>query len=150
VRRVRAIQTRKVGISSPAGLAFSPRANAFVVLAGRGASFSDLRLIGPLREALGSARIAEVVTNPVNMAFDVKGNRLLILQSRGRRLVQIAAGSDGKLVPSRVTRVDLRHFGLQDPQGMTVDPATGHLFILDAALPRILRVEPGSSRAVPA
>ena len=36
VRRVRVLQTRKVGVARPAGLAFSPRPNAFLVLAERG------------------------------------------------------------------------------------------------------------------
>ena len=43
----------------------------------------------------------------------------------------------------RLIRYDARRFGLQNPQGMTVDPASGTLFILDAVGPRIVRVEPG-------
>jgi hypothetical protein len=36
----------------------------------------------------------------------------------------------------------VRSLGLQNPQGMTVDAETGSLFILDAAAPRVVQVQP--------
>jgi PKD repeat protein/uncharacterized protein YjiK len=76
------------------------------------------------------------------MAFDGRANRLLIFQSPGDRLVEILARPDGSLDPQTLERIDARSFGVQNPQGMTVDPVSGHLLILDAAGPRIVRVEP--------
>jgi uncharacterized protein YjiK len=145
VRRVRRLQTRKVDLVRPEGLAFSPRANAFIVLAERGASFSDLRLVGPFLEPLGVATIAERVTDPVSMTFDAKGNRLLILQAPTGRLLEIAAGLDGRLDPSRANGWDVSSLGVQDPQGMAVDPLNGRLYVLDMAPPRLVRVEPDAT-----
>jgi uncharacterized protein YjiK len=141
VRRVRLIKTGRVGVSSPAGLAFSPRANAFVVVGERGARSSELRLIGPFRQARGAARLAARVTDPINMAFDVSGSRLLVLERATGRLLEIPAGADGQLGASRVSQVDVRSFGAEDPQGMTVDASSGALFVLDGARRRFVRVE---------
>ncbi|MCP4996961.1 MAG: hypothetical protein GY934_24765, partial [Gammaproteobacteria bacterium] len=79
---------------------------------------------------------------PINMAFDNQDNRLLIFVSSVSRLIDVLEMPDGNLDLTTLTLHDASHFGLQNPQGMTIDPVSGHLFILDAVGPRILRIEP--------
>ncbi len=86
--------------------------------------------------------IAAVIPDPINMAFDGKGNRLLLIDSATDELIEIDARPDGSPDPAGLTRHDAQRFGLINPQGMTVDPASGHLFILDSSGPRLVRVEP--------
>jgi len=147
VREVRALKIDRAGIKNPAGLAFSPAANAFYVLKGQRPgqpppAQTEIIKMTALADWAGSARIAVTVQDPINIAFDSQFNRLLILQSPANQLVEVLEDADGNLDPSTMSRHDVRHFGLQDPQGMAVDPASGALFILDAAVPRILRIEP--------
>jgi len=147
VREVRALEIERAGIQNPAGLAFSPAANAFYVVKGQRQgqpppAQTDIIKITAFAGRAGSARIAATVQDPINMAFDGRFNRLLILQSSANQLVEVSEDADGNLDPSTMSHHDVRHFGLQNPQGMAVDPAGGALFILDAAVPRILRIEP--------
>ncbi|MEJ2353882.1 MAG: hypothetical protein P8Y03_29260, partial [Anaerolineales bacterium] len=144
---VQAFEPDETGLSNPAGLAFSARANAFQVVEapGRGQfppAETDLIQITPFADRAGSVRIAAQVQDPVNMAFDNKANRLLIFQSPANILIEVSQDEDGNLDPAMLARHDARGYGLEEPQGMSVDPASGSLFILDAVGPRILRVEP--------
>jgi VCBS repeat-containing protein len=147
LRFVQTFEPYETGLSNPAGLAFSSRANAFQVVEAPGLgqpppSATDVIQLTPFGNRAGSARFAAQVDNPTNMAFDNKANRLLILQSQAGRLIEVYQDSDGNLDPGTLVRYDVRHFGLENPQGMAVDPASGNLFILDASGPRILRIEP--------
>ena len=144
IRQVRSFESDKIDIRNPSGLAFSPNTNILHVLPqnqpyDQAAEIFRLTLT---EGRVGSAGIAAQIKDPINMAFDGRFNRLLILQSPANQLVEVLEDADGNLDPRTVSRHDVRHFGLQDPQGMAVDPASGVLFILDAAVPRILRIEP--------
>jgi hypothetical protein len=108
----------------------------------RGQAITDLIKLTPFADQVGSARIAAAIKDPRNMAFDGRLNRLLIFQSPNNQLIEVLEGSDGNLDPKTLIRHDARHFGLQNPQGMAVDPVSGNLFFLDAAGPRLVRVEP--------
>ena len=81
------------------------------------------------------------VSDPLNTAFDVGANRFLLLEATTSELVEVATGPDGGFEPLTAMRLDARAFGLRDPQGLTVDPRSGRLFILDAGS-RIVRVDP--------
>ena len=149
VRQRRAIEADETGISNPAGLAFSSKANAFHVVAGRRenqllSSDTDISKLTPFGKQIGVARIMEEITDSINMAFDNKANRLLIFLSSVSRLINVLEGPDGNLDLTTLILHDASHFGLQNPQGMTIDPVSGHLFILDTVGPRILRIEPES------
>ncbi|MEJ2735823.1 MAG: hypothetical protein P8189_20035, partial [Anaerolineae bacterium] len=153
VRQVRAIETHDLGLPNPAGLAFSPTAQAFHVAAARRPTQSpppetDIVQVTPFEQRAGSARIAAAIWDPMNMVFDSYASRLLILQPAARTVIQISEGPDGNLDPATLVRHDARRFDLWNPQGMAVDPANGHLFILDAAGPRIVRIEPDRSGAI--
>ncbi|MHC4233895.1 MAG: PKD domain-containing protein [Planctomycetota bacterium] len=146
VRVARVIEPDQLGVANPAGLAFSPDAGTLLLVTRTPGtppgSATDIELITLAEDRAGTVRIAAGVTDPVNMAFDGNANRLLIFQSSNSQLIEIPARADGSLDPQTLRRIDARNLGLENPQGMTVDPASGRIFILDAARPRILGVEP--------
>jgi uncharacterized protein YjiK len=142
IRVVRVMKNDQTALVNPAGLAFSSRANAFHVIEKRSvfASTKVVRLTA-FADMAGFAWIV-AIQDPINIAFDNKMGRLLLLQRSTNQLLEIREKADGTLDPSTLTRYDASNFGLQDPRGLTVDPTSGSLFILDAAGPRIVRVEP--------
>src|SRR3990170_457431 len=126
---VRAFEPDETGLSNPAGLAFSAKPQAFHVVEARGAAHpapadTDVVKLSPFADRIGSARIAAQVKDPINMAFDNRFNRLLILQSPANRLIEVMEGPEGDLDPKRLIRHDVRRFGQDPPQGMAVDPAS--------------------------
>jgi uncharacterized protein YjiK len=149
IRQVRVLEADETGLANPAGLTFSSRANAFHVVEGRGhaqppPAETEIVKLNPFADRAGSARIAVAIRDPINTVFDDKANRLLIFQSANNILVEVLENPGGNLDPKTLIRHDARLFGLQNPQGMAVDPANGYLYILDATGPRIVRVEPGA------
>jgi uncharacterized protein YjiK len=149
IRRVRVMEIDEAGIRNPAGLAFSTRANAFHVLEAQGQgqqppADTDMVKLSPFARSAGSARIAAAIKDRINVAFDNKANRLLLFQAPANQLIEVLPGADGNLRPASVVRHNVRHFGLQNPQGMSVDPQSGVLFVLDAVGPRLVRVQPAA------
>ncbi|HMN30635.1 MAG TPA: hypothetical protein PKE45_20960, partial [Caldilineaceae bacterium] len=146
VKWARAMKMDDTGMANPAGLVFSPRTNAFHVVNRRGqpATDTDVVRLTPFGERAGSARIAAALRDPINMAFDGYFNRLLAFISPANQLVEVREGTDGNLDRRTLVRHNARRFGLQNPQGLTVDPANGKLYILDSAGPSIVRIEPAA------
>jgi hypothetical protein len=147
--QVRAMQADQTGIDAPMGLVFSARLSAFYALDAkdwrRSPNFTDLTELTPIEDRAGSARLEAAVQDPINMTYDNQANRLLILQAQGNQLLEVPANQDGRLDPAMLVRHNVVDWGLQNPQGLTVDSVSGDLFILDAAGPSILRVTPDST-----
>lgn len=146
IRQLRAMPADETGLQNPAGLTYSSRANVFLVLDEQGQSLpvaTQVIKLTSFGRRTGSTWTAAQVENPINMAFDNKFHRLLILQFSGNQLLEVSEKPDGNLDPSQLISHSASRFGLQNPQGLAVDPVSGSLFILDAVGPRIVRVEPG-------
>jgi uncharacterized protein YjiK len=144
IRRVRDIHTNELGLPNPAGLSFSIRSNTFHVLAGVESarlSVADIFLLTPTEDLVGSLSIPAQIKDPIFMAFDNKTNRLLIFEFASKSLIELKVGPDGNLDSSTLARHKVHDFDIQNPQGMTVDPESGHLLILDVTGPRIVRIE---------
>jgi uncharacterized protein YjiK len=151
VRQAQVLEAERTGVPSPVGLAFSAAGSAFFVVDGplgggsRPAETDIVKLtpfkLSPETDRAGSARIAAAVKDPINVAFDARRNRLLLLD-QADRLLEVQVDANGDLDPATLARRDALRLDLQNPQGMAVDPGSGVLYILDAAQPRLLRVEP--------
>jgi DNA-binding beta-propeller fold protein YncE len=144
LREARAIDTNDFGLLNATGLAFSFDANHFFVLEARSTTQANIATMTPFEDLVASDSVDVSMIDPINLAFDNRFNRLLLLDSGSSELVAIRTGPDGHLDPSSeaITRFQIAQLGLQEPRGMTIDPANGHLFILDSAALQIVRIEP--------
>jgi hypothetical protein len=101
----------------------------------------------PYEELVSSVSVDVTRIDPINLAFDNFGNRLLLFDDAGE-LVEIKTGPDGLLDPSSeaITRFEVGQLDLQKPRGLTFDfdPTNGDLFILDSTALQIVRIAPGA------
>ncbi len=150
LRQAQILEVDRTGVVAPMGIAFAAESKSFHVVGERpGAGSPDTDVVrltpfglSPVTDRAGSSRIAAAVKDPINVAFDSRRNRLLLLDNADR-LLEVKAGADGELDPRTLIRRDALRLDLQDAQGITVDPS-GTVYVLDAARPRIVRVEPAA------
>ncbi|MGD9145550.1 MAG: hypothetical protein PVI80_08310, partial [Anaerolineae bacterium] len=147
--QVRAIEPDELGLTNPAGLAFSPEANLFYLVRASKTGWSpavvfDINVlsVSPVISQVGTVQVPAAIPDPINMTFDGQANRLLAYQPATLELIDIATGPDGQLDSATLTRHRVPRFDLRSPQGMAGDPASGRLFFLDSIGPRIVRIEP--------
>jgi DNA-binding beta-propeller fold protein YncE len=143
--QVRSIYTADFGVSHPAGLAFLPDANVFVLQPERvGGTLAELVMITMYEEPAGTLNLSEPITDPLNVAFDSQANRLVVYDPAADEIIEIQAGVSG--IPdssgSAVTRYTANQFGMAHARGMTIDPQSGRLYILNADARHIVRVTP--------
>ena len=144
-RVVRGFEMPKLGIDNPAGLVYSPAANAFLVAPAYGSN--ELRMVSLAPDLTGSFTLTMPLAAQ-NMAFDGRARSLLFWNDDTDELVEIEADEDGlpKSIPDAIRRYNTTAFGIDTAAGITVDPETGHLFILvtpnQHAVPRIVKVAP--------
>jgi DNA-binding beta-propeller fold protein YncE len=138
VRLVQLIEINPLDYPDPVGMTSSSEVNEFLILGGT----NELMRMNALHEFSGTVTIPEAILDPLNMAYDAKADRLLILQSDSNQLIGVSAGPDGALRADTLKHIDAQHFGVADPQGITVDPLSGSLYILDTVWSLIISLEP--------
>ena len=138
VRLVQLIEINPLDYPDPVGMTSSSEVNEFLILGGT----NELMRMNARQELSGTVTIPEAILDPLNMAYDAKADRLLILQSDSNQLIGVSAGPDGALRADTLKHIDAQHFGVADPQGITVDPLSGSLYILDTVWSLIISLEP--------
>ncbi len=138
-----------VGELNPFGLAFLPATDEFLVL-----EPAELTVVQSLRSNFikiglagrrhGTAGVANI-TDPINIAFDNKGQRLLYLSSARGNLYEVRVDDQGSLIQEAQKHHISSNLGVLDPQGMAVDPSSGDLFVLDGDGPRLIHIRPNKS-----
>jgi len=145
--KVRSIYTAEYGIKNPGGFAFSPEANAFILSNVSQAVDTELVLVTMGEDPAGTVTVGSAIEAPWNMAFNGHVQSLFALNGGGDQLIEIKADNQGR--PNRlenaVSQVSTVSLELGDARGISFDPATGQLFILDAANSEIISVAPRSS-----
>ena len=129
-----AIYTSEFGIESPEGMVYSPDTKAFIIW-GKNNS-EDAILFN--NESSIKINIPQNIGDPLGAAFDEYSNNLFILENGNTELIKTKI-EDGN---PPAARFDIKALRLQDVQGITFDPATGRLFILDAIRQQILILSP--------
>jgi DNA-binding beta-propeller fold protein YncE len=99
-------------------------------------------------ELAGSVSVAAAVTNPLNLVVDRRANRVLTFDAGTQELVTVKLASNGTPDPAAIGRFDARALGLQEPRGLTMDPASGRLYLLDSSGQRIVRVDPAPDQGL--
>ena len=145
IRQVRVMEAENTGSLTPVGLAYAASDQAFYVVENQTALIeTELIALNTFEDRLGSARIAAAVQDPINVAYDNHFDRLLIYQSASHTLLEVTGELLGASDQLAVVRHDLRSAAIEDAQGMTVDPASGTIYLLDAAGLRIVVITPGA------
>jgi uncharacterized protein YjiK len=141
IEEVGRLETDDLNLFHPAGIFFSPDANAFFVLSTDqpDPATTTLALISPSEDWLGAVTLPATLTDPTNMAFDPQASRLILFEAATTALVEVKAGPGGSPNPNALTRIPAQPFGLQQPQGLVFSP-DGRLFILDTA--RLIQIQP--------
>jgi DNA-binding beta-propeller fold protein YncE len=143
VRTARVLSSDATGISAPVGLAAVPKRNVLFVVQAPGSKSTNVVSLDRFGRSAGSARLAAAAHDPINMAFDARHHRLLLLSARDQ-LLEARVNANGELAPKTLRRVDVAQFDVTDPQGMAVDPQSGAIYILDAGQRRVVRVDPAA------
>ena len=141
--KVRSIDTNEHGVAKPVGLAFSPLSNDFLILEADGA----ITAITKDEEPTGRFSLSETVEDPLNVAFDSSSDSLFVLNRGRSELAKIHAGPNGLPLPAAraAARFNTQSLGLQDAKGLTFDPNSSRLFILDAQGGQILFLRPNAA-----
>jgi uncharacterized protein YjiK len=135
LRFLHVVETQEtLGVDDEMGLAFPPARGALLVLHTRSTS-GELQILDTedeSRDVINSLWLADAV----NITLDVD-DRVLLLDPITRELSVLLGMGD-------VERFDLSSLLLENPRGISADPETGRLYILDGD--RILVVRPGGDR----
>jgi hypothetical protein len=127
--QVRAIYTTEYGFAKPVGFTFSPKANTFLLWNQSG----SIRGVGLDERSVNTRGISLPVADARNLAFDPAANRIFVLAKDGEQLLSYSMTTTGLIVPSTAPRqYDIRALNIRAAQGMTFDPVSGRLFILNA------------------
>src|SRR5688572_24062092 len=134
------ILTSDFGIESPAGMAYSPETDSFMIWA----SDHAFHVIKSQEEVASKINLIEPVEDPLSIAFNDQSKSLFILSASNTELAKVDIGQSAQsdITKKPATRFDIRSFEIQDAQGITFDSATGRLFILDARRSQVLVVSP--------
>ncbi len=126
-----------------AGLPFPPGADTLLVLdplASRRGSVD----VGHGEARRSSPDLSVELPDTINLAFHAEAEgslRLLLLDPAMQEFVQADAVA-GAAAPAKLRRTSANPYDVgNDPQGMTVDPASGRTFILDATGQRIVVID---------
>jgi hypothetical protein len=134
---IRAIPTGGYGVSDPKGLAFSARANAFLILDGS----AHVTLVGMGEEAAEATILPTSIGDLLNVAFDRRTDSLVVFDHERAELTKIQADRDGFPDGSAPpVKFRLHALGVENSQGITVDPESGRIFILDNGNAQIVSV----------
>ncbi len=142
---VHSFEADRLQITFPAGLAYVPEGDAFVLLSAEpvGPAYDGYTLYDPAVNEARPLSGGPAIGSPLNMTYDGTRERLLLLDTTTSELVAASLAADQAAL-SVNNRYSILELGLQQPAGMAVDPATGALFILDSAANNITRITPGS------
>lgn len=141
--QIHVIEIGDSGISSPTGLAFVPEADAFLTANG----VAGVAMFTYFEQPAAYPEIAVSNIDPASMAYDAFASRLLFLDPAANQLVSVMLDAAGHPDPSPGAVNLYQAPPAADGQfpGITVDPASGHIFLLDSQNLQIIHIKPGQN-----
>jgi hypothetical protein len=142
-REVRTIEMAEYGLSNLEGLTFSPDANAFLLWSADG----SVAGIGMSEVPVDTQGLVISADDPQNIAFDGSTDKLFVLGNDDTQLDEIPVDGEGLPAPqaSSIRKHNLDAVNLQSARGLTFDPETGRMFVLNAEGDQLVVVEPDES-----
>jgi len=140
LRFVRSIFTGEFGLTSPKGMAFSPTDNSFILFGSDEASMGSISLYEAFN---GTGSLSGGVDNYLDIAFDEKSGALFVLNQSSSLLSKIQINSKGmpvNAVPG--SQYSVSSLNLKTARGVTFDPSTGRMFVLNGDPARLTIVTP--------
>ena len=91
IRQAWVMEADETGLTNPAGITFSARESAFHIADLRQGlpNRTDLVKATPLSARTGLAQVPVALQNPINMVFDNRFNRLLLLTTQGNQILEV-------------------------------------------------------------
>jgi DNA-binding beta-propeller fold protein YncE len=136
---VRSIDTAEYGLQNPAGFVFSPNSNAFLLWRENG----NVTGIGMRKEEFDTQGLNIPVENARNVTFDPQANRLFAMNNGNSQLQEFGADENGLPIASAaaIRQYNIASLNITTASGITFDPNTGRLFILNARGNQLVIVE---------
>ncbi len=138
--QMRVLRSDQTGIQNPVGIAYSSKAGTLQVMEGGPSAAASVIAMTQLGDPAGTKTISAAVKDPINLAFDNRQGRLLMLGGAAGQVVDVRQGPDGSPNPAALVRRNLPALAPQSPEGMTMDEAGGTLYVLDSSGPRLFKV----------
>ena len=151
-QEVRSIYNSRTGISMPIGLTYVDGARTMLVVpranSTQNGSGTSLAMISIMGDPVGNVTLPFVIQNPLDVAFSELEGALYVLDPATRILFKVPISTAGQTVleTSLIEVTDLSSIPLQNPTGITFDPDTGTLYILDGGQQEIFSIAPKSQR----
>jgi hypothetical protein len=142
---VRDIEAADLGAARLIGVAYSPSSDSFILVdAGGGASGADLISFPRRGPGAGSGRLVAPVLNPLTLSYLPQYQSLFFMDSKSQQLVEVRAGDAGQRATAlqSVIRHGAASLGVVKPRGMTFNPLTGDIYLLDGTGAAIVRLSP--------
>jgi len=125
-REVRRIYASDLHLKQINGLAYSPAGNLFIIPEGQ----SSLSLISMYEDFLGTLPAGAVIRSPLNFAVNPGDGRLYTFNPTSGGLLQVETDTQGRPSLQWQAVADLSALQVSSPAGLTFDPKSGNMFIL--------------------
>jgi hypothetical protein len=143
LRFVREVDAAEAGPTQPRWLPFPTRDDVRLGFDEPGLGLPSMVLRHPNTPGGATPGLRVWVPDPINTAFGERADgsfRLLMLDGSRDEVVEVEVSSARIASPPRVRGFSTASWGVTEPQGLAVDPATGEVFILDTTGRKIVRV----------
>ena len=146
VQRIEGTGLKALEISNLVGLLASPTSGEFFILDRPQVGVNAANEIEIKNFNLDQGTVSpntfllEGIADPINTVFDKKYRRIVGLRADNERMIEVSVDAEG-VIGQTSTETDISSVvTLRNPQGITTNPETGVLYILDSG--KIVGVEP--------
>jgi uncharacterized protein YjiK len=150
-RIVRVIETAPFDVPHPAGLTYVKDGDFFAYLpaatAGNLAAESALMQVDFSDVPQGKVDLPLALSNPLNIAYNPLAKKLLVFDDLNNEMIECGLDDRNLPVPASLQRLAVNHFGLVGANGMTTDPTSGDLFVLDGDGRHFIKIEVSTDQA---
>jgi uncharacterized protein YjiK len=140
-REVRKIRTDEAGIRNPAGLVYSVKDKDFRIVpkgkSGEIPGIQEMTIVDEHGETKGNKKVRVPNADPINITYFNPMDKLLVIEPSGQRIAVLSAEGQPE------TSIDIQAWKLKKPRGITVDPDTGTIYVIDQAGPRLVKIMVG-------
>jgi uncharacterized protein YjiK len=129
------------GLSRISGVTFAPDAEGLLVLDdSAGLENARMALVSKRGDLRGSFDLSLPGGDPSSLAYSSVTGGVYLLDETGQGLLEVPAAADSRLPSGQraVKTHDVNQIGIKNPQGMSIDPQSGRMYILDADGPEII------------